>query len=86
MPATLTIHAVDDPISKRLVSLARREKKSMNQVVKDILAGHFGLRSSGSTRPKNDIMRFCGVLTQADAKVLRKAQEPFSRVDPEEWK
>lgn len=86
MPATLTIHAVDDPLSKRLAALAKREKKSLNQTMKDILAGHFGLRPSGSARPKNDIMRFCGVLTPADAKALHKAQAPFGRIDPEEWK
>lgn len=86
MPATLTIHAIDDALSKRLVSLAKREKKSLNQTVKDVLADHFGLRPSGAGRPKNDIMRFCGILAPEDAQALRKAQEPFGRIDPEEWR
>lgn len=86
MSATLTIHSVDPALSKRLLSLARREKKSLNQTVKDVLATHFGLRTGGGGRSRNDIMRFCGVLTAADAKALRAAQEPFNRIDPEEWK
>ena len=86
MPATLTLHAIDPALSKRLSARAQREGKSLNQTVKDILAGHLGLRSAGTTAPRNDIMRFCGILTAGDAKILRDAQEPFSRIDPADWK
>ena len=85
MPATLTLHAIEPALSKRLAARARREGKSLNQTVKDILAGHLGLRPAGTAEARNDIMRFCGILSKEDAQALHDAQAPFSRIDPEDW-
>ena len=84
MASTLTIRALDPVLSRRLGALAKRRRKSIDQTVKDILAGHFGLPAP-STAPKNGIMRHCGTLTAADARALHAAQAPFERIDPADW-
>ena len=84
MASTLTIRAIDPVLSRRLGALAKRRRKSLDQTVKDILAGHFGLPASAE-KPKNGIMRHCGTLTAADARALHAAQAPFERIDPADW-
>jgi hypothetical protein len=87
MSSVLTIHSMDPILSGRISALARREGKSLNQTVKDALAEHFGLKQKrGGQLRDNGIMSLCGILSHNDAEELRKAQEPFRTIDPEDWK
>jgi hypothetical protein len=87
MASVLTIHSIDPVLSGRISSLARREGKSLNQTVKDVLAEHFGLKPKHGGQPlDNGIMSLCGILSHKDADELRKAQEAFRTIDPEDWK
>ena len=81
MASVLTIHSIDPVLSGRISSLARREGKSLNQTVKDVLAEHFGLKPKHGGQPlDNGIMSLCGILSHKDADELRKAQEAFRRI------
>ncbi len=43
MPAVLTLHALDPDLSRRLSSYAKKEKKSLNQSAKELLASALGI-------------------------------------------
>jgi len=83
---SITIHAIEEPLARRLEATAKREGKSLNQTVKDILASSLGLRAAPKAKVRNDLSRFCGALSDADAKALRENLKAFEQIDEEMWK
>ena len=83
----LTLHAIDDELSRALRRRAAETGESLNRTVKDLLATALGL-SAPAARPEPDFMRFAGTLSAKDAKEMREflADADFSKVDAEEWK
>lgn len=85
MPA-LTIHAIDDGLYSSLSNYAKREHKSLNQAIKDILASALGVRKEAAIDHSEDFMAICGSITEEDANELRREVESFDRIDEELWK
>ena len=82
----ITLHAIDDTLARRLQTTARREGKSLNQMAKELLASALGVAPARKPRVRNDLGRFCGVLSDADAKAIRANRADFERIDEEMWK
>ena len=83
----LTLHAIDDDLSRALHRRAAETGESLNRTVKELLAAALGLSSSAS-RPEPDFMRFAGSLSAKDAEEMRTflREADFSKVDTGEWK
>ena len=87
MPAVLSIHAIDPVLSRRLSAYAKRERKSLNQSAKELLASALGIgRRRASTNHDADLAPFFGCLDDATWDRAKKAQKAFDRIDPEDWK
>ena len=86
MATALTLHAIDEPLSRKLADYANRTKKSLNQSAKDLLASALGLASPARTDHAEDLERFVGAWDGDTADRLRRAANAFSQIDEELWK
>ena len=86
MPKTLTIHELDPDIAKLLVVYAKRQSKSLNQSVKDLLAVALGVVPKPRMKFDNGLRRFRGCINRNDASALLAHVDnaDFSKVDKED--
>ena len=81
----LTIHALDPEVEKRIRGLARKQKKSLNQTLKELLAAGVGQPSAQPPHPGSDFKEFSGVWSEEDEQAFMEASEELQRVDPDDW-
>ena len=87
MSSVLTLHAIDPVLSRRLSSYARRERKSLNQSAKELLASALGIvRRKAVTDHDAELAPFFGCLDEAAWARAKAAQKDFDRIEPEDWK
>jgi plasmid stability protein len=83
---TLTIHALDPATERRIRVKARKEKKSLNQLLKELLSGSAGV--STSSRPEDhraEFQEFSGIWSDKDVDEFNKAISDLERVDEKDW-
>ncbi len=84
--STLTIHALEPDVERRIRAKAKRAGRSLNQTLKELLAESVGLRpSSASTHHRADFAEFHGIWTSQDAEDFRAATAELDRVDEADW-
>ena len=86
MTKSITIHDIERPVAERLAVYVRREEKSYNQAVKDLIAVALGVHAKPRTRFDNGLGKFRGSIDakSADALLAYVANADFSKVDPED--
>jgi len=86
MPKTLTIHELEPTTAKLLMVYAKRQSKSLNQSVKDLLAVALGVVSKPRMKVDNGLRRFRGCIDRKDATDLLAYVDgaDFSKVDMED--
>jgi len=80
---SITIHALDAGLDRRLSEEARRSKRSKNQLVKDLLSRSLGMPVGGVFA--DDYREFCGLWTAADLAAFNSTQAENSIVDAADW-
>ena len=86
MPKTLTIHELEPTTARLLMVYARRQSKSLNQSVKDLLAVALGVVPKPRVKVDNGLGRFRGCIDRKDASDLLAyvGGADFSKVDAED--
>ncbi len=86
MPKTLTIHELEPTTAKLLMMYARRESKSLNQSVKDILATALGAVPRRREKVDNGLGKFHGCISRKAADDLLDYVDnaDFSKVEKED--
>ncbi len=81
---SITVHGLDDKTYEMIRKRAKSEGRSVNKVVKELIARALGLEEN---RPDNteDFANLCGVWTEEEAREFREVIGVMARVDPEEW-
>ncbi len=82
---SITIHKMDEDMSKALDDLSSKEKLSLNQLVKRLLKKSLGLEPKGEDH-REDFKEFCGSWSDQEAEEFTKAIECFGEIDEEVWK
>ena len=82
---TLTIHALEPAVEKRIRAKARREGKSLNQALKELLAASVGVGTKQPIDHKADFAEFHGIWTDADKRAFESAIADLENVDPADW-
>ncbi len=82
--ASLTIHAIDEDLDRRLSDEARRAKKSKNQFIKELLASSLGMAIEG--RFADDYQEICGLWTSAERAAFELSQGDNGQVDKSDWR
>lgn len=80
---SITIHALASDLDFRLTEEARRNKKSKNQFIKDLLSGSLGMPVGG--KYLDDYREFCGVWTSSERDDFDSFQGENSRADGGDW-
>jgi len=84
---TISIHGIDIEMEKMIRERAKSEGKSVNKVVKELLADALGL---GGKKKKKDRRKefedLCGVWTKEEADQFLESIADFEKIDEEDWK
>lgn len=83
---TMTIHALDVAVEKRIRAKARRDGKSLNQTLKEILSASVGISSMPAADHRADFAEFCGIWTTQEANDFKAATADLEAVDKADWK
>lgn len=83
---TLTIHALETAVEKRIRAKARRNGKSLNQTLKELLAASVGAGLAPAADHRADFVAFCGIWTTKDAGDFEAATADLENVDKADWK
>jgi hypothetical protein len=84
--STLTIHAIESSVEKRIRTKAVRERKSLNQTLKELLASSVGVGLSTAADHREDFAEFCGIWTPQDAKNFAAATADLETVEKDAWR
>ncbi len=84
---TLTVRGVEPELSDALKDMAKRQGKSVNQIVIDALKKHAGFQKEKKfTRVHHDLDDLFGRWTQQEFNVIQGKIDTERRIDPELWK
>ena len=83
---TLTIRGVDSGLYKRLQGKAKKEGRSINQVVIDSLRKYYGLEKEKKyTEVYNDLDHLFGTWTEDEYETIQGEIEAQRKIDPDLW-
>jgi hypothetical protein len=83
----LTIHALDPDVEKLVRAKARKEHKSLNQALKELLAESVGKsKASAASSRLSEFAEFSAVWTESDLEEFKSVTADFERVDAEDWR
>ena len=84
--STLTIHALDPLTEKRIRVKARKENKSINQTLKELLSGSVGVSASSRSEDYLEVFReFSGIWSEKDLAEFNQATSDLDAVDEKDW-
>jgi hypothetical protein len=81
----ITIHALDPVVEKRIRGKARRDRKSLNQTVKELLADSIAAAPALPGERRDEFVEFAGIWTAGDEREFASATADFERVDMRDW-
>ena len=73
-----TLHNLDDALYALLKQKARKEGKSLNRAIQELLAEAVGLKKKAVHRAKKDVYtELCGAMTASELKEMEEAERDF---------
>jgi plasmid stability protein len=84
---TISIHGIDKEMEKIIRERAKTEGRSVNKVVKELLANALGM--GGKKKKKDRRQEFadlCGVWTKEEADQFLESIADMETIDDEDWK
>jgi plasmid stability protein len=81
---SISVHGIDEEIEKAIKERAKNEEKSVNKVVKELIAKALGM---GEKQPDNraEFADLCGVWTEAEASEFMELIADLETVDAKDW-
>ncbi len=83
--STLTIHALEATVEKRIRSKAKRDGRSLNQTLKELLAASVGVGPSPKTDHRADFSEFVGIWNVQDVREFEAVTADFETIDQADW-
>ncbi|MGA2973775.1 MAG: hypothetical protein ABSF77_00520 [Spirochaetia bacterium] len=83
--SSITLHNLEDSLYTLLKQKARKEGKSLNRTIQELLRESMGLK--GKTAKKKDIYaELCGAISGKELKKMEEAEKEFEVIDEKDWK
>jgi hypothetical protein len=82
---SITIHGIDERTEKLIKKRAKSEDKSVNKVMKGLLAEALGIDKNKQDN-REEFLDLFGVWTEDDGKQFFEAIKDLETVHPEDWK
>jgi len=81
---SISVHGLDDKTYEMIRKRAKSEGRSINKVVKGLIARALGLEENRADNTE-DFADLCGVWSEDEAQEFREAVKDLAGVAPEEW-
>ena len=82
----ITIRGIDSSVSSKLKQVARNEKKSVNQLVLDMIKQNIGMQKKKKyTKEYNDLDHLFGIWTDAEFDKIQGIINDQRKIDRELW-
>ncbi len=83
----ITIRGIDSSVSSKLKQVAKNEKKSVNQLVLDMIKQNIGMQKKKKyTKKYNDLDHLFGKWTDAEFVKIQGIVDSQRKIDLELWK
>jgi len=86
MPKSITIHGLDDRISRRIEEKAKAEGRSLNRTIKILIEEAIEPKISVAATRRGTFSEFLGVWKRHEAEEFAAATADLRRIDKEEWR
>ncbi len=84
---SISVHGIDKETEKALQERAKAEGRSVNKIVKGLIAEALGLGGQVKDRDRRqDFADLCGAWTKDDADGFLEAIADLETVDPKDWR
>ena len=86
--SSITLHNLEDSLYAMLKKKARKEGKSMNRAIQELLAESVGLKkkSEKSGNRKDEYAELCGAMSREELRRMEDAEKEFEVIDERDWK
>jgi ribosomal protein S24E len=82
----ITIRGIDSSVSKKLKQVAKNEKKSVNQLVLDMIKQNIGMQKRKKyTKKYNDLDHLFGIWTDDEFNKIQGVIDSQRKIDRELW-
>ena len=81
----LSIHSLDPEVERRIREKAQRERKSLNQTLKELLTASVGRSPQSNPDRRADFAEFAGIWSDEDVSAFEQATADMERIDGEDW-
>lgn len=82
---SLTIHNIEEPLLALLRERSKKDEKSMNQIIKEMLEKSVGIKMPPKNSHLADFQEFLGTWSPTDVKVFEKSTKDFETIDKDDW-
>ena len=83
---SLTIHNIEEPLLALLRERAKKDEKSINQTLKEMIEKSVGVKFSKQQSHQSEFQEFSGVWSKNDVHDFTKASKDFEKIDKDDWK
>jgi ferritin-like protein len=82
---SISVHGIDEEMEKAIEERAKNEGKSVNRIVKELIAEALGI---GDKPPDNrvEFAELCGVWTEAEAAEFMELIADLEAIDAKDWR
>ena len=85
--SSITLHNLEDPLYALLKQKARKEGKSLNRTIQELLTESVGLKRKAEKSGKKDVYtELCGSMSPEELKKMEEAEEEFEAIEEKDWK
>ncbi|MBN2408753.1 MAG: hypothetical protein JXE07_03365 [Candidatus Aminicenantes bacterium] len=82
---SISVHGIDDETEKKIGERAKSEGKSVNRVVKELIAKALGL-AEGPHDNREAFVDLCGIWTEEEAAEFLRAVTDLGTLDAKDWR
>ncbi len=86
MPKSITIHGLDDKISRRIEEKAKAEGRSLNRTIKILIEEAIEPKVSVAATRRGTFTEFLGVWKRHEVEEFAFATAELRRIDQEDWR
>ena len=85
MPKSITIHGLDDRLSRRIEEKARTEGRSLNRTIKILLEEAIEPKVDAAAR-RDAFIEFLGVWKRRDVEEFEAATADLEKIEEDDWR
>lgn len=78
----ITLHKINKTLDSHIRRRAKKEKKSLNRTIQDMLEEHTGIKKQ---MKRDDFNEFLGLWNEKEYKEFKKSVSEFEKINKSDW-